>query len=275
MKTFMLTTALVAATAVSASAQDLFVAKPDPTTIHASDFIGMRIYASEAAIDTTDYAGKQDGWQDIGEINDVILTRDGAVSSVLVDVGGFLGIGERQVALSMPEVRFVNDTSTADNPDDFFLVVNASRAIIEGAPAWGISDTTMPATAETPAPATMAEGATDTTVTDTNSTMPTMMVEGYAAVDLANMTAEDLIGAWVYGPDDSSIAEVSDVKIGGDGKVTDVVLDVGGFLGLGEKSVAVPLEKAQILKKADGDEIRVYVPMDKEALKALPEVARS
>ena len=68
------------------------------------------------AVDADEYAGVQDGWNDIGEINDVILTRDGKVHAALVDIGGFLGLGERQVALGMENIRFVSDSATAADP---------------------------------------------------------------------------------------------------------------------------------------------------------------
>ena len=77
---------------------------------------GQRVYAAEVAVDADEYAGVQDGWNDIGEINDVILTRDGKVHAALVDIGGFLGLGERQVALGMENIRFVSDSATAEDP---------------------------------------------------------------------------------------------------------------------------------------------------------------
>lgn len=35
----------------------------------------------------------------IGEINEVVLSKDGKVAAVVIGVGGFLGIGERKVAV--------------------------------------------------------------------------------------------------------------------------------------------------------------------------------
>lgn len=277
MKMFMLTTALVATTAVSASAQDLFRSDADPMSIRASDFIGMRVYAAEADIAATEYAGAQGDWQDIGEINDVIISRDGSVDSVLVDVGGFLGIGERQVAVSMPQVRFVSDSSTTDNANDFFLVVQAPRAMIEGAPAYSMNETPMDARKATDTGMDTAEAMPMTTDAGNATAMddmkaPVMAVEGYNSVDLATLTAENLIGATVYGGEDNSVGTVSDVRIGAGDKIDGLIVDVGGFLGIGSKPVAVPLDKAQVLKDANGTEVRVYVPMSKDDLTALPEV---
>ena len=53
--------------------------------------------------------------------------------------------------------------------------------------------------------------------------------------------ASKLIGAVVYDPADQKIGMVDELVLNPDGKVADVVLGVGGFLGAGEKRVAVPM----------------------------------
>jgi sporulation protein YlmC with PRC-barrel domain len=47
--------------------------------------------------------------EDVGEIEDVIFSRQGRISHLLVDVGGFLGIGEKTVALNMGQIRLYPD----------------------------------------------------------------------------------------------------------------------------------------------------------------------
>jgi sporulation protein YlmC with PRC-barrel domain len=44
----------------------------------------------------------------------------------------------------------------------------------------------------------------------------------------------------VYDPSDAKIGEITDVLVGKDGKVEAFIISVGGFLGIGEKDVAVP-----------------------------------
>jgi len=44
----------------------------------------------------------------------------------------------------------------------------------------------------------------------------------------------------VYDPSDKKIGEISDVLVDKDGKVGAFIVSVGGFLGVGEKHVAVP-----------------------------------
>ena len=97
--------------------------------IYASKFIGMRVYANEANWDSWDAnsrieAGAEKDWDDIGEVNDVILGRDGTVKAVVLGVGGFLGIGEKDVAVAMEQIKMVPEK---DDEDDFFLVVKANK----------------------------------------------------------------------------------------------------------------------------------------------------
>lgn len=47
--------------------------------------------------------------EEVGEVEDVIFSRQGKVSHVLVDVGGFLGIGEKTVALKLNQLQVDQD----------------------------------------------------------------------------------------------------------------------------------------------------------------------
>ena len=46
----------------------------------------------------------------------------------------------------------------------------------------------------------------------------------------------------VYDPSENKIGEISDVLVGRDGKISAFIVSVGGFLGMGEKHVAVPFD---------------------------------
>jgi sporulation protein YlmC with PRC-barrel domain len=47
--------------------------------------------------------------EEIGSINNVLLSSDGTQAAALVGVGGFLGIGEREVAIPLDEVSMDAD----------------------------------------------------------------------------------------------------------------------------------------------------------------------
>jgi sporulation protein YlmC with PRC-barrel domain len=73
----------------------------------------------------------------------------------------------------------------------------------------------------------------------------------------------------VYDPSDSKIGEIMDVLLDKAGKVTALIVGVGGFLGAGEKDVAVPFEAIQITNKNNN---KWYLVMNstKDSLKAAP-----
>ncbi len=292
MKHLMISTAFLALTGGAAHAQDaMFRATADPMEIHASEFIGKRVYASEAAVEGDSFDGLQDGWEDVGEINDVILARDGKVDAVLVDIGGFLGIGERQVAVEMGSIKFVADSATPEDESDYFLVMNASRANFEEAPEYSwkhdamdsagtAMDTAATKTGEAAGAAATAVGdaaqATGEAMSDTANTAADAMTreatmrDGYEAAAPTEITTEMLTGAKAYDFADQWIGEVSELILDDQGKLTDAVIDVGGFLGIGEKPVKLAMTDVDILRQSGGDEIRVYVPMTQEQLEALP-----
>jgi hypothetical protein len=83
-----------------------------------------------------------------------------------------------------------------------------------------------------------------------------------------------LIGATVYGPDNASIGNINDVLIDNNGKLRAVVIGVGGFLGVGEKDVAMPFETLKIVRKPESSSIdKVTVSYSKDDLKNAPKFA--
>jgi sporulation protein YlmC with PRC-barrel domain len=83
-----------------------------------------------------------------------------------------------------------------------------------------------------------------------------------------------LIGTTVYGQDNASIGEVNDVLIGDNGAIRAAVIGVGGFLGVGEKNVAVPFDALKITAKPDSSSIqKITVSYTKDQLKAAPTFA--
>jgi hypothetical protein len=101
----------------------------------ASKLIGSRIYASTVEVDTSKEIDKvTKDWSDIGEVNNILLNRDGSVKAVILGVGGFLGIGEKDVAVRMSELRFVK--KAGDKANDYFIVVRGDKDTLTKAPAY-------------------------------------------------------------------------------------------------------------------------------------------
>ncbi len=86
--------------------------------------------------------------------------------------------------------------------------------------------------------------------------------------------ASKLIGASVTGPDNKSIGDINEIIFGRDGELKAVVIGVGGFLGMGEKNVAVPFDALTVARKPDSDAIeKVTVTYTKDQLKNAPKFA--
>jgi sporulation protein YlmC with PRC-barrel domain len=83
------------------------------------------------------------------------------------------------------------------------------------------------------------------------------------------LLAKDLIGQSVYSSDKSKIGSISDLILSNDGKsVQGFVIGVGGFLGIGEKSVALQMDRLQMQRDADG--LRLTMDVKKEELTNAP-----
>jgi len=50
--------------------------------------------------------------ESIGDVNDVLMERDGHAAAVIVGVGGFLGIGEKDVAISFDHIELTSRGAT-------------------------------------------------------------------------------------------------------------------------------------------------------------------
>ncbi|UWR32741.1 PRC-barrel domain-containing protein [Sulfitobacter sp. W027] len=349
MKRFLSTTAIVltmsGAAFADAHSEGFGNVAVEQTDFLASDLIGMRIYNSEAEVeaDATLAADAEKEWDDIGEINDIIVSQDGDVTAVILGIGGFLGMGERDVSIAMDKIKIL-----ADEDGERFLVVNTSKEMLEQAPeferpmvegeamdgaamneaeteteemaneveteteeaAAEVETETEEMAQETEAEteemaneveaeseemaqeaeqmAENAEAETEEAVEGENTTVitgdetveremlprPEVEREGYAAAEaemIQQMTAEDLEGSYVYGANDETVGEIDTLLIGDDGKIDRVVINVGGFLGLGEKPVAVTFDELQILKNVEGDDVRIYIDSTEERLESQPE----
>jgi sporulation protein YlmC with PRC-barrel domain len=80
----------------------------------------------------------------IGDIGDILLDKSGKVSAVTIDVGGFLGIGAREVAVPFNALRFepapeqtVAETPSARPNDPTGKAVQDARSSTGGAPPAG------------------------------------------------------------------------------------------------------------------------------------------
>jgi hypothetical protein len=82
------------------------------------------------------------------------------------------------------------------------------------------------------------------------------------------LTPAVLQGATVYGADNHKVGKVDHVH--GAGANVEAIVDVGGFLGMGAKPVAVPLSDLDFMRDEDG-EVHAVTTWTKDQLKDMPE----
>jgi sporulation protein YlmC with PRC-barrel domain len=88
--------------------------------------------------------------------------------------------------------------------------------------------------------------------------------------DSLSLLAKDFIGLAVYSPDKTKIGTINDLILSKDGRTVDgFVIGVGGFLGIGEKSVALKMDRLQINHNGDGS-VQLMMDVKKEELANAP-----
>ena len=78
---------------------------PAPTPAsgwRASKLVGVNVYNNDN--------------EKIGDISEILLDTSGKVSGVIIGVGGFLGLGQRDVLVQMDQLKFVNEPRSATAP---------------------------------------------------------------------------------------------------------------------------------------------------------------
>ena len=84
----------------------------------------------------------------------------------------------------------------------------------------------------------------------------------------SELTPANLEGATIYGQNDEKVGSVAHTH--GSGPGLQVVVDVGGFLGIGAKPVAVPASELDFMRDEDGV-VHAVTTWTKDELKARPE----
>jgi sporulation protein YlmC with PRC-barrel domain len=131
--------------------------------------------------------------------------------------------------------------------------------------------TTSPAPAVTPAVAPAGSGVQP----EGNTTPPVDVTTqaddaGGLTQSPGDLASSKLVGASVYNTNNENIGEIEDLIISSNGTVSTVVIGVGGFLGIGEKKVAMPFSALKA-EKGDNNLMKVVIEGTKESLKAMPD----
>lgn len=98
-----------------AAADEVYIGEQAAEEDLASNWIGKSIY------NTAD--------ENLGDVNDILLDKNGTVRAVIVGVGGFLGIGQKPVAVNFDAIE-----PRTDENGTVTLYLNATREQLDAAP---------------------------------------------------------------------------------------------------------------------------------------------
>src|SRR5438552_1906188 len=95
--------------------------------------------------------------------------------------------------------------------------------------------------------------------------------EGFVTVQpVGQWLVGQFIGQPVSNQAGERVGDINDVLFDKSGQISAVVIGVGGFLGIGEKNVAIPFASLSITADPNGKRV-VSVPLSKDRLQAAPE----
>ena len=158
------TTALATLVAAAAYAQEqpapapsdpMTTTQPAATPAEPPRPVQADAYLASSFLGESVYTGTGDKAQNIGDVNDIVIDAKGQVKSIVVGVGGFLGIGEKSVALDFPKLSWMEANG------DRWLLTDASKEQLEALPEFDQTPyqpapAEMPTGSITPAPTTTA-----------------------------------------------------------------------------------------------------------------------
>lgn len=259
----------IAATASAQTAQPSTTPGQPPASAHAQ----AKTMPAPAAADASKLIGrniKNPNNDTIGEIESVYLDPNGKVDSVIVGVGGFLGVGERYARLNW------KDLQVSDNGER--VVLNMTKDQLKAIAPYKYKDDAMRGKVfsdrgawKDDKAAADARATTDTrdrTAADKRAAITSTESTGDFNAQ-GDVSAKAVIGAKVHNASNETVGTVQDAYVDASGNIKTVVLSVGGFLGVGAKDVGV--KWSDLKQSRDGKSVVLTTSLDKDQLKALPD----
>jgi sporulation protein YlmC with PRC-barrel domain len=227
--------------------------------------------AAEGEVDAGKLIGQEvyDGTgEKVGDIDSVMVDPEGKVTSVVLDVSGWLE-SEKLVAVAWSDLK---------TGEDGKIVSSLTKDSAKAAAAYAYKDPNLRgqvltesgeryAESDEPADATQPATTADATATaDDDAATAVVNADG-------SLNASKLIGLDVQSPEDKKVGDIGEVVLDKSGEVQGVVVDVGGFLGIATHPVLLEW-KDVTLASQDGKD-RAVVNLTKEKLEQMPTYERS
>jgi sporulation protein YlmC with PRC-barrel domain len=215
-----------------------------PSQIEVNKMIGQSV---------TNMAGEK-----IGDIDSVLLDQGGAAIGVVIGVGGFLGMGEREVAVGWQDLQIMDNGRT--------VKLDATKDQLKNAPEYKFTSNDRKRTAFVdPRYRNSAGSSASYAAQNSNAPARDWTVRGPAG----EIRTSKLAGTDVRNAAGDKIGDVDEVVIGPNGR-PQMILSVGGFLGIGDHRVAIDWNRVKLLRKTNGD-LEARLNMTKDQLQAMPE----
>jgi sporulation protein YlmC with PRC-barrel domain len=95
---------------------EIYVLEQSEDQVMANHYIGKAVY--------------NDAQEKVGDIRDLVFSMDGGIEAAVIGVGGFLGLGQKQVAVRFEEIRIIENPETAE----LELYISANKDQLAEAP---------------------------------------------------------------------------------------------------------------------------------------------
>lgn len=214
----------------------------------------------------------------IGEIKSIFINKDGKVDSVIVGIGGFLGVGDREVRIAWSDLKITDDGEkvmvdmTRDQlkakPEYRYRNESWRGQVFTDTGPWAAQPSDARPASDQLAQATQppADRPADKPSERPNVAATTSTGDFNAA---GEMSGNALIGTTVRDDKREAVGKVEDVYVDSSGAIKTVVVSVGGFLGVGAKDVAVKWSDLKFSR--DDRSIVIMTTWTKDSLKAMPD----
>lgn len=202
---------------------------PSGYTVAKTDALATRVINSKV------YSGPAADAPEIGYVKDLVLGASGQISAVVLGIGGFLGAGEKNVAVAYSQIQWAlaSDGSLRGS-------LNATKEALAAAPDFQFPNYTAAAQISSASIASASSASSMITSSSSTAVQPSDVdMTTLKTFDVASLKGDDLKGIDVISPAGQKLGDIDDFVLTSDGKVDAVIVEFGGFLGLGTKRVAV------------------------------------
>ncbi|HVJ41855.1 MAG TPA: PRC-barrel domain-containing protein [Dongiaceae bacterium] len=200
----------------------------------------------------------------VGKIDSVLVNADGKVNAVVVDVSSWLE-SKKLVSVEWSDLKLNADGN---------VVTSLSKDQAKQAADYNYKNEHLRGhvfTSNNELYQTNGEAASQTAANTQTDTTAEKGQSGLKNSD-GSVNASEVIGLQVRNPENQSVGKISEVLLNNKGSANGVIVDVGGFLGMGTHPVRLKWNEIQLHENGSDD--FASTSMTKDQLKQLPIVKR-